>query len=95
MAFSAFAAQLASYCRGRGCWSFFWNRRFTFGSTGGMARQAYRFLALQAFLALASACAIKLAMEGAYWSATPAGPAAMIAVTVANYVLCRVWAFRP
>lgn len=52
-------AQLFAYCGGT-LWSFYWNRRWTFRSSGKMRSEGIRFIALQAALALASAGGIAL-----------------------------------
>lgn len=87
------ASQLISYAVGT-VWSFFWNRRFTFGSDAHAGRQAVRFVALQAALAVSSSALISHCVHGLGLSPRPAWFAVMAVVTVVNYALCRWWVFR-
>ncbi len=92
--FKAGLSQLVAYVIGVG-WSFYWNRRWTFRSTASRAsRQMVRFIILQAGLALASSLLIGLAVDHLGFAATPSWVAVMAAITLANFVLSRVWAFQ-
>ena len=93
MAVRPMIAQALSYGAGIG-WSFLWNRRFTFQSTGPAAGQFRRFLALQVSLLLASALAIGALTDRAHMNAHIAWLAVMTLVTVINYLLSRHWVFR-
>ncbi len=86
------AYQLVSYGAGI-VWSYFWNRRFTFGSRQPWLREGSRFLVLQVCLALLSA-----ALIGALVNILGLGPtiswlAVMSFITVVNFLASKLWVF--
>jgi putative flippase GtrA len=88
-----FLAQLLSYSVGT-VWSFVWNKRYTFRSSGRPMREAARFVGLQCSLALVSAVTIELMVNPVGLKPAIAWILVMTGVTVANYFLSRYWAFR-
>ena len=89
----AAVSQLITYAVGI-TWSFWLNRRWTFQSQGSMAPQAAKFTALQIAFALLSSTAIGLSVD--HWGnpATQSWLFVMAAVTLLNFALSRLWAFR-
>jgi len=93
-AMPATSGWIAGYAVGT-CWSFFWNRRWTFRSTAApIAGQAARFVALQVVLGLASAGAIGFSVDHLHVAATLTWFCVTVATTLANFVLSRCWVFR-
>lgn len=90
---SIFVVQLLSYSVGT-AWSYIWNRRYTFQSSGRPLGEASRFVLLQCSLALASAAIIDVAVVSVEIPPTVAWFLVMIGVTALNYFLSRRWAFR-
>lgn len=94
-------AQLGSFALGI-CWSFFWNRRWTFRPSSGEATPAQRplpqflrFVALQASLMLGSAACLGVLIDRLHQPPTLTWVLVMGVVTGLNYALSRYWAFRP
>ena len=85
--------QLFSYATGV-LWSFFWNRRFTFRSTGSAAPQVIRFISLQAALAVASAVVIGLCVDLLSIPPTPSWFLVMTIVTIVNFLVSKRWVFQ-
>lgn len=86
-------AQALSYGAGIG-WSFLWNRRYTFQSSGPAAAQFRRFLALQLALLAGSSLAIGALTDLSKFNPHVAWFAVMTLVTLVNYALSRHWVFR-
>ena len=91
--YKASASQLIAYSVAT-LWSFFWNRRLTFNSSGPVFRQLRRFVVLQISLAVISAGLIGFAIESAGWPATSSWFVVMSGITVANFLLCKWWAMK-
>ena len=91
--FKAMVCQIASYAAGT-VWSFIWNRRFTFRSSGSLARQAPRFFVLQAILALATSGLIGLFVDIMEFPATPTWFVVMGVSAIVNFLTCKHWVFR-
>ena len=91
--FKAALSQLVTYAVGIS-WSFWMNRRWTFRTSGSVVPQAARFTVLQIAFALLSSAAIGLSVD--HWgnAATPSWLGVMSVVTVLNFLLSRMWAFR-
>jgi putative flippase GtrA len=87
------AAQLMSYALAT-LWSLYWNRRFTFRSSGPLMKQARRFIILQVSLALTSAALIGLAVDHFGISPSVAWFAVMSVVTIVNFLLVKWWVFK-
>jgi len=86
-------AQAMAYAVGT-AWSYYWNRRWTFESSGAVAGEATRFVSLQAgFLLFSSGC-MGFFVDRHHLPAGPTWLAVMFVVTVLNFVLSRYWAFR-
>lgn len=93
-ALPATSGWIAGYTVGT-CWSFFWNRRWTFRSTAApVAGQAVRFVTLQAVLGLLSAAAIGVSVDHFRLPATLTWLCVTVVITVVNFLLSRHWAFR-
>ena len=93
-ALPATSGWIAGYTVGT-CWSFYWNRRWTFRSTTApIAGQAARFVTLQAVLGLLSAAAIGLTVDHLGFPATLTWVCVTAVITVVNFLLSRHWAFR-
>lgn len=90
---SIFIAQLLSYSAGT-VWSYIWNRKYTFRSSGRPLGEASRFVILQCLLALVSAAIMGIMAKSLDLSPTIIWFLVMTGVTVANYFLSRHWAFR-
>ncbi len=86
-------AQVISYTAGI-LWSYSWNRFWVFGSRNQIAKEGGRFLVVQLSLMLISAALIGLLVD--YFNANRvwAWLIVMGGITVLNYVLIRLWAFR-
>lgn len=87
-------AQAISYSAGI-LWSYVWNRIWVFGSNDKhVAKEGGRFIALQVVLLLTSAALIGLLVD--YFNAQRvwAWVIVMGFITVLNYFLLRLWAFR-
>lgn len=88
----AAVAQALAYAAGI-LWSFFWNRRWTFGDRAPLARTFVAFAASQALLLVATASALGLAVDllgappGASWLAV------MSLATIVNYAAQRYLIF--
>jgi len=91
--FKAALSQLVTYAVGI-TWSFWLNRRWTFKSQGSVAPQALRFTLLQVSLALLSSLAIGLAVDYGGYPATASWLVVMAGITLLNFFLSRLWAFR-
>jgi putative flippase GtrA len=90
--FKAGVAQLVAYSVAT-LWSFFWNRRVTFKSSGPVRRQLTRFVVLQASLAVISAALIGFAVEVVGVSPVISWFVVMSGITIANFILSKWWAF--
>lgn len=91
--FKTAASQLISY----GivvAWSFYWNRRLAFRSAGPPVKQGYRFIIVQVCLAAISAALIGLCVDVLGLPPGPSWFSVMAAVTVANFLLLKLWVFR-
>jgi putative flippase GtrA len=86
-------SQLVAYAIGT-LWSFFWNRRFTFGSCGPVRRQLARFVILQASLAVISGWLIQMLIEVSNFRPVLSWLSVMSIITVVNFELCRRWALK-
>jgi putative flippase GtrA len=87
-------AQAISYSIGI-LWSYVWNRIWVFGSNDKhVAKEGGRFLALQVFLLLTSAALIGLLVDYFNSQRVWAWVIVMGFITVLNYFLLRLWAFR-
>jgi putative flippase GtrA len=86
-------SQLLSYGAGI-CWSYVWNRRWTFRSQGPAGSEAARFVALQIGMALISSALVGLLVDGLGLWPTPSWIVVMGLVTLANYAGSRCWVFR-
>ncbi|MFO7654019.1 MAG: GtrA family protein [Candidatus Krumholzibacteriia bacterium] len=86
-------SQLVAYALGV-AWSYHWNRRFTFRSRDPAGPQAARFVAFQVAIALVSAAAVGLLVDGMGLPPTPAWLGVVASVTVVNYLGSRFWVFR-
>jgi putative flippase GtrA len=93
LAVRALLSQALSYAAGIG-WSFVWNRRYTFRSTGSASAQLRRFLALQLALLAASSLALWALVDRAGLNAHACWFGVMTLVTLVNYWLSRRWVFR-
>lgn len=91
--YKATVSQVASYAAGT-IWSFIWNRRFTFRSTGSIPGQVTRFFVLQAILAAVSSGLIGLFVDVMSFPASPTWFVVMGFITIVNYLLCKRWVFR-
>ncbi len=91
--FKSSVAQLISYATGT-FWSFFWNRRLTFRSSGAVYRQAVRFISLQVSLAIISALLIGFIVENLGMNPSITWLIVMSAVTPTNFLLSKWWAFK-
>lgn len=86
-------SQLISYGVGI-LWSFFWNRRLTFASRGHLGHQAARFITLQVVLGVLSAVFIAGAVQELGLNPSIAWFLVMSVITVANFLLTKLWAFK-
>ena len=89
----AAASQLVTYAVGI-TWSFWLNRRWTFRSQSSVAQQAVKFTFLQISFALVSSAAIGLSVDHLGYPATPSWFAVMAVITLLNFLLSRLWAFK-
>ncbi len=85
---SAALAQVLSYSAGI-CWSFFWNRSWTFRDSRPARYSIVPFVSVQASLLVATTVGLGIAVDLLQLPPTPSWIAVMAAATVANYSLCR------
>jgi putative flippase GtrA len=90
--YKASLSQLVAYAVAT-MWSFFWNRRLTFRSSGPVLKQATKFIILQISLALVSAVLIGYTVDRMEWPPIPSWLVIMSAVTIVNFLLSRWWVF--
>lgn len=86
-------SQLLSYSCGI-IWSFYWNRRVTFKTTGSIIKQASRFISLQVFLGIVSVVLIGYMVDFLDGPPTLTWVVVMTAITIANYLLSKFWVFK-
>lgn len=86
-------SQLLSYSCGI-IWSFYWNRRVTFKTTGSIIKQARRFISLQVFLGIVSVVLIGYMVDFLDGPPTLTWVVVMTAITIANYLLSKFWVFK-
>lgn len=86
-------AQLFAYCGGT-LWSFYWNRRWTFRSSGKMRSEGIRFIALQAVLALASSGGIALLTAKLSISVHIIWVLVTAVITVVNFLVSKYVVFH-
>lgn len=93
-ALGAATAQGIAYTLGT-LWSYYWNRRWTFQSTGKVASEASRFFSLQIGFMLLSSLLLGLLVDRAHFPPWPCWVAVSVLITVLNFVASRYWAFKP
>jgi putative flippase GtrA len=76
------------------CWSYYWNRRWTFQSQGKLASEAIRFFSLQTGFMVLSATLLGLLVDHARLPAAPSWFAVVALITVLNFIAQRYWAFK-
>jgi putative flippase GtrA len=86
-------SQVLSYGAGV-AWSYYWNRRWSFGSQDPVASEGARFVATQLACLIISSASIGLAVDGLRMPATPSWFVVMIPITLLNFALLRSWVFR-
>ena len=86
-------SQLLSYSCGI-IWSFYWNRRVTFRTTGSVIKQASRFISLQISLGIISVILIGYMVDFLDGPPTLTWVVVMTAITIINYLLSKFWAFK-
>ena len=86
-------AQIVSYSVGI-AWSYLWNRTLVFASRDRILGEGARFVVVQVGLMITSAAAIGLAVDGYGIGPLWAWVGVMAVVTLSNYLLLRLWAFR-
>lgn len=91
--FRAGAAQLAAYAVGTG-WSYYWNRRWTFGSNEPVRQGLTRFVVLQAALAAGTSTALGILVDKYHEPATACWLVVMAGATAVNFAVSRLWVFR-
>jgi putative flippase GtrA len=84
----AAAAQALAYAAGI-LWSFYWNRRWTFGARGPVTRSLAAFAATQGALLALTSAALGLAVDALGAPATPSWLAVMAGATLLNYLAQR------
>ena len=90
----AAGAQVLSYLVGM-LWSYYWNRRWTFRSQSKVTGEAARFFSLQIAFMLLSSASLGLLVDHLHQNPTLSWFAAMVVITVLNFVVSRFWAFKP
>lgn len=88
----AAAAQVAGYSAGLAN-SFFWNRRWTFGTRGRTAKRLQRFLALNLACLLLSSASMLVFTDLLGWPYKTVWVVTMTVITGINFVLSRNWVF--
>ena len=88
----ASAAQSLAYAAGI-AWSFAWNRRWVFGHRRAISSSLAPFVTLQLALLAASSGLIGLCVDILRLPPAASWLAIMAVVTVANFLLLRVWVF--
>lgn len=86
-------AQLFAYCVGT-LWSFYWNRRWTFRSSGKVKSEGIRFVGLQAVLALTSSGAIAFLSAQLTISVHIIWVLVTAVITAVNFVVSKYVVFR-
>ena len=89
----ASGAQCLAYAVGM-LWSYYWNRRWTFQSQGGVASEASRFFTLQIGFMLLSSFLLGLLVDRMHWPSAASWLGVMVLVTVLNFLASRFWAFK-
>jgi putative flippase GtrA len=85
-------AQALSYACGI-LWSYFFNRRWTFKSSGDVRSEFFRFLVIQVSLLFASSLLIHLFVDLLKFNASLTWLIVMGFVTIANFLLLRSWVY--
>ncbi len=86
-------SQLLTYSVGT-LWSYYWNRRWTFQSSGKIRSEGTRFIVLQAVLALASSGAIALLSAKLDLSVHVIWVLVTVVITVINFLASKYFVFR-
>ena len=92
MAWQAGIAQALSYSGGI-CWSFVWNRNWTFASQGHRLKQSLRFLSVTLAMLCLSSLALHILVDLMRFQTTICWIAVMAIVTLFNFVLLKTWVF--
>lgn len=90
---SAAPSQVISYSIST-CWSYYWNRRWTFQSQGRVASEAVRFFTLQTGFMLLSSTLLGLLVDRKHFPAAPSWLGVVAFITVLNFLASRYWAFK-
>jgi putative flippase GtrA len=90
---NAAASQSLSYFTGI-LWSFFWNKKWTFGGDAHNAMTFIRFLVLQFSMLLLSTGGLYLAVDELNFNVNISWFVVMAVITIINYVGSKNWVFR-
>ena len=75
-------------------WSYFWNRNWTFRSSGGVGREFIRFAVVQVILLFLSTGLIHLVVDWGNMNANIGWILVMAVITALNFFLSKVFVFR-
>lgn len=86
-------AQVLSYSSGM-AWSYYWNRRWSFGSFDSFTAEGARFVTTQLACLTISAVFVGIAVDILGLPPTPSWVIVMGAIVLLNFALLRFWVFK-